>query len=243
MNSFRSLVLSAAAYGLLAPIALAAQTTILGATGIELRYHGDTIWRMRDTTMTRLILRGDTARRTMFVSGRFRMEQTYVQVGDSAIIVSSKDSTGKERPPIPGTARAVPVSIVSSEAAMVENSLRQSAMQARMPISSSWDAPLSSDTERTYLFGANTRIVQFKDTVRYIRGCTAAPPIDTTAYVLFATDSVKRVSPNPRMFDRHMARAVQGDMSSANLRQRVAQSAEIPSAPIPALRKWPCDQR
>lgn len=243
MKSFRLFFVGAFAVGVIAPATLSAQSTVRGPNGNEFRYLGDTIWRLRDTTMTRLVLRGDTARRTMFVFGRMRMEQTYVQVGDSAFILPMKDSTGKMRPALPGAARSMPISIVSSEAMMVETALKQNAMQANLPMGFNWDAPLRTDTEVTYAFGANTRIVQFKDTVRYIRGCSAAPPIDTTTYVLYASDSVMRLSPNARMFDRHMARAVHGDMSSANLRQRVAQNAERPITPIPALRKWPCDLR
>src|SRR5262245_61078464 len=65
---------------------LAAQTTVPGGRGLEMRYHGDTIWRIRDTTVTRSVFRGDTLRRVFYSNGVLQYTNTYVQKGDNAIL-------------------------------------------------------------------------------------------------------------------------------------------------------------
>jgi len=224
---------------------VAAQTIVPVGRGTEMRYHGDTIWRIRDTTVTRSILHGDTLRRVFYTNGVLRYTNTYVQKGDNAILIEDLDSAGKARyqsDPSLRTPRTMPVSMMESDRMMLESAVRmwQSQSNARYAPP---EAPLTTSEVRTYPMSANLVIVQFRDTVRYIRGCAAAPPVDTTTYVLFGLDSAHRVSPAPRKFDGYMAAAIRGDMSSNMLRTAVASQNAPPSPPLPALNKWPCDKR
>jgi hypothetical protein len=224
---------------------LLAQTTVEGIGGMTMRYHGDTIWRERDSTASRVVLRGDTAKRANFMHGKLTYTATYVLRGDMVRLVEQRDADGKLRA-IPDTSRLVPSSLVTGELQMLETSIRSNAMQARnaarglsMPTD---DAPLRASTSITYPVSANLTIVHHQDTVRYIRGCLAAPPIDTTMYVILPGDSLRRVSPAPRMFGKQMLMAVRADMNSVLLRRRVSTMSE-PTDNLPHLKKWPCDNR
>jgi hypothetical protein len=222
----------------------AAQTTVNAIGSAELRYHGDTIWRTRDTTMTRLILRGDTAVRTMYVNGKLVSSLTYVQRGDEAQLVASSGADGLPRGSIESGNR-VPMMVVLGERQMLEQALRTEQMQARLPAMArpGMSPDASPASPREYFISANTRIVQHRDTVRYVRGCSAVPPIDTTLYVLFGSDSVQRRSPVPRTFDRHMVSAIRADMSTAMTREQLAARSEQGGVRVPSLSKWPCDGR
>jgi hypothetical protein len=210
---------------------------------MELRYRGDTIWRERDTTMTRVVFRGDTSIRTNYMHGKVTSTMTYVLAGDEALLVQYLDAEGKPRPPA-STPRMTSAVVVLGERQMLESSIRSSAAMQRMAGMGmpSNDAPLSPATVQKYAVSANKNLVQHGDTVRYITGCAAAGPADTTVYLLFANDSLKRLSPNARTFGRAMVAAVRADMGGVLLRQRVSRDpAEFRDLPGP--RKWPCDQR
>lgn len=221
------------------------QTVLKQQGGGELRYRGDTIWRERDTTVMRMVYKGDTATRTFFIDGKEIAHTVSLLMGDVARMISARSANGVAQEPA-AVGRIVPVMAFMSERMMLEQAISSNAMSERMAsIGSSmpsWEAPLSPTEVQTYGFSPNTRIVQHRDTVRYVRGCAAAPPIDTTVYVMFATDSVQRLSPSPRTFGRHMASAVRGDMGSILLQQRVAQARTAPVG-IPGPRRWPCDIR
>jgi hypothetical protein len=103
------------------------------------------------------------------------------------------------------------------------------------------EAPLSTPDIRNYPQSANTNIVQHGDTVAYVVGCAEAGPVKTTVYLLFAGDSLRRLSPDPRTFGPRMVSAVRADMSGVLLRQRVRRDPASPNLPGP--RRWPCDKR
>lgn len=245
MNRVRGWALAALSMGVLSVAKVAvvsAQVVVTTVAGNELRYRGDTVWRYRDTTITRVVLRGDTAIRTTFVHGVLKSTLVYVQRGDMAMLVEMRDSTGNVRSG-GSDGRLTPSMIMSVEAGMVEQGLRTQEMMSRMPEMPGTDGPVRSEALARFAFSANTNIEQFKDTVRYIRGCAAAPPVDTTIYLLYGTDSLRRLAPSPRTFDRHMVAAVRGDIGTVMLRSRMSQMTAPASPPIPALRKWPCDKR
>ena len=254
MNARRSCLLPQALVGLLLSVTLTpsvgAQTIVSGFGGNEMRYRGDTIWNQRDTTMSRAIFRGDTVFRSRYVHGRLVNTTTSVVRGDNATIIEQRDASGLVRAaPAPGTTSA---GAALAEQQMLEQTVRSSAMMdlnktiraqtAAMGISMpAFDAPNSPAVVQRYAFTANTNIVQHGDTVRYITGCAEAPPVDSVVYVLFAYDSLRRVSASPRTFDRYMVAAVRGDMSST-LIQRAGTPGSKPTG-LPGVRKWPCDRR
>ena len=226
-------------------VSLSAQTVIQGVIGVEFRYRGDTIWRERDSTMTRVVFRGDTAIRANYLHGKVTSTTIYVLAGDEATLVQYLNADGK-----PGassiTPRTTSTAVVLGERQMLESAIRSSAMTQRMAGMGVGmpgnDAPLSPATVQTYAMSANRNLVQHGDTVRYITGCAAVGRADTTVYLLFANDSLKRLSPNPRTFGHTMATAVRSDMGGVLLRQRVSRDpSEFNGLPGPP--KWPCDMR
>jgi hypothetical protein len=226
--------------------ALHAQGSVFDGIGGELRWKGDTIWRDRDTTSTRTIYRGDTVTRTMFLNGRLRVEQRYVVRGDVGSLLSIRDSAGRTTSSAALAERSVPFSTMVGERSMIEGALRQREMSAQMAgrglSMERPEAARAPGTRERYQWTPNTVIEQIGDTVRYIRGCSAAPPVDTTVYLLFASDSARRLAPSPRTFDRHMARAVRADMDMVVLRTRVASRAPDMTG-VPGPSHWPCDGR
>lgn len=223
---------------------LSAQTTIPGITGMVMRYHGDTIWRERDTTMSRVVFRGDTVIRTMYVHGKSTGTMTYVLSGDDALLVQNVDGDGKPRTGVQA-ARSAPALAVIGERQLLESAITSRGMQERMSGMGIGmpgnDAPVSPTTVQTYAMSANRNLVQHGDTVRYITGCQAVGHADTTVYVLFANDSLKRLTPDARTFGPAMVAAVRADMGGVLLRQRVRDPADF--AALPGPRKWPCDRR
>jgi hypothetical protein len=181
----------------------------------------------------------------MYMHGKVTSSQKYVLVGDEATLLEQRDGDGQLRP-IPANARSINAIAVLGERIMLESAVRQQSMSSQMSgmgvAMPGFDAPLSPGTPQTYALSANTHIVQHRDTVRYIRGCVAAGPVDTTLYILFGNDSLRRVSPHPRTFDRFMVSAVRSDMGMVLLKQRISRDpAEFRDLPGP--RKWPCDRR
>jgi hypothetical protein len=139
---------------------------------------------------------------------------------------------------------AVVRTLLDRSRTMLEMAIRNQASMNRIASSGfappSNDAPMSPAEIQNYAMSANRNLVQHRDTVRYITGCAAAGPVDTTTYILFANDSVHRLQPSPRSLGRMMALAVRADMSSVLLRQRVSTG---PAPDLPGPRKWPCDKR
>lgn len=235
------------------------------AGGLQMRYQGDTIWRERDTTVLQTVYRRDSVFRSTFVNGKKTGSEIVVVVGDTSRIVEIRDGAGKfvalngrngqslqfleaDRIAIESGLRAI-----DAEARMRETEARTQEMMERlkamggaprdMPTYDRAIPPVSPKEKQTYPLSANRVIEHWGDSVRYITGCTARPPVDTTIYLLFGMDSVRRVSPSPRTFDAMMVRAVYGDMNSALVRRRL-RAAENPAMKnVPKVAPWPCDKR
>lgn len=247
MSKLRSRLVRFAFFGIAALAgaapSLGAQGSVADGIGGELRWKGDTIWRDRDTTGTRVVYRGDTVTRTTYLNGRLRGEQRYLLRGDVGTLIYTRDSTGRMTTSGPLVERVLPLTLMTSERTMIEGALRQREMAEQMSsrgMPSMPEAPRSTTTRERYQWTPHTVIEQLGDTLRYIRGCSAAPPVDTTVYVLFASDSVRRLTPNARTFDRHLARAIRADMNSVVLRSRVAARAPDMSG-VPGPSRRPCD--
>jgi hypothetical protein len=222
--------------------ALQAQTVVAASGGTELRFLGDTIWRVRDTTMNMVVFRADTIIRANFVHGRLTGTTRYLASGDASVMIDDKDGEGKPRNQSMW-GRVGPDIMAGAERTMIESAIRSKEMNDRMSgMMRSMEPPASPIDKHAYPFSANLVIEHHVDTVRYIRGCAQAPPVDTTVFVLFANDSVRRLSPAPRSFDRMMAAAVRGDMGRVFLSQRVS-SRDVAIPGLPGPPKWPCDKR
>lgn len=222
----------------------AMQTVFQRALGAEARYRGDTIWRERDSTLSRTVFRGDTVERTSYLHGKSTGSLTYVVHGDNAMLIASTDSAGRVRAGLPAM-RPTPASIALGERMLLEQALRAQAMEAQLAGITAYqraEAPMLPQTTQSYPFSANRQIEVHVDTVRYISGCAAAPPIDTTTYLLFGTDSLRRISPAPRTFGRMMVAAVNADITMSLTRRNMAARDPDFSA-LPGPPRWPCDKR
>ena len=215
-----------------------AQKRVVSFSGGSLfRYSGDTIWLERDTTVSRTIYHGDTVIRTTSVNDHVRSSLTFVAFGDSARVIAAQDSLGR-----PASTRyaAVPRRSMNMERDMLALELRMQSTRAQMRdygVGTQLDPPFSSEMARRYAISEMVTIVQSRDTIRYVRGCPSKGPADTTVFILYSADSLKRVSP-PRMFGEAMALSILGQMRLAMGRERMAAQAPAP-ADLPGLRD-PC---
>lgn len=212
-----------------------AQKSIVGLTGTVLRYHGDTIWVERDTTVRRTIYHGDTVIRASWVNDRLRTTEVFVVRGDEALMVEFRDSTGKlaelKAPP-----RPLPASIATMDRRMLEGEIRMDDLRSRVPrLDDLMEPPVAPDPARTYRLSDTKTIVQHRDTVSVIRSCPALRQVDTSIYVLFGRDSVRRVTPAPRSFGRAMAYALVGDMRSALVSEVAATRSPTVPADLPRV--------
>jgi hypothetical protein len=214
------------------PAIAGAQQSVTDQVGSIYRYRGDTIWVERDTSVTRVVYRGDTVTKTMSLNGRLRSTQTFLLFGDSARFLEYVDSTGAKRP--------MPVVAMSATIAMSEH--RQLELQLRMVESrriversgagQALIPPESPETPRTYAVSPAINIVQHRDTVRYITGCPAAGRLDTTVFVMFGADSTRRLTSPDRMFGEGMAVSLIGHMRLALIQ---AQLSTMNSSAVGAL--------
>lgn len=220
------------------PVAAAsAQTTVAGMSGNLFRYHGDTIWLERDSTMTRSVTRGDTVEHETSINGQPLARLTYVLHGDSAVVVTAVNARG---PVPPGTiGRAVPVAVPTFLNTMLENEIRamdsRSQLSGMNPLADRLTPPASPETPRTYALSPAIRLVQHRDTVSYIRGCDGARS-DTTKFVLFGADSVRRISKPERTFGEAMALSLTAQMRSSLMHEFAASHQtplpmDLPKAP------------
>ncbi len=218
---------------------VAAQRVVSDGIGSEYRSRGDTIWRLRDTTMTRAVYRADTVVQTRYVLGRATGSTISVVRGDSATTVARLGPSGEVLPG-PGAPRTMSAILALSEQRMFEMAVRR---ESSMPQGFALpEAPVSPADVQRYPLSASTNIIQHGDTVWYVRGCVQEPPADTTTYLLFANDSLRRLSPSPRTFDKYMVTAVRSDMNRIALAQVVA-ARRPPVTDLPGVRKSPCDKR
>jgi hypothetical protein len=192
-------------FALIAPLAAAtAQKTLVSLSGTVMRYHGDTIWMERDSTMQESITRGDTVETISAMNGVERRRSVYVIRGDSAYVIRN------------GTValRGLPSSVATSLNTMLALELRSQntlRMLESPPLRGQTAPPASPETTATYKISPALRISQHRDTLTYVRGCEGAHN-DTTLFLLFGRDSVKRISQPQRMFGQAMANGLYSQM-------------------------------
>lgn len=232
------------AASLSAAIAQAQSVTVNGGVGVVYRYSADTIWRQRDTSMTRTVFRGDTAERSLFVNEIMTSSTRYLVRGDSAIAIERRDRSGKV---VAGFTSSLQLVSLESDRTIIEQTQAMAAMDAlrnpNFPPRPTIDPPVSPATWQVYAISANKIITQIRDTVVYITGCSARPPVDSTVYQVFGADSVRRLAPSPRTFGPLMVQAITADMSIVMARQRLKDRNDPAAPKVPRLAKWPCDLR
>ena len=224
-----------AAVAIVRPDEARAQKTVVGPTGNVIRYLGDTIWIERDTTVRRTIYRGDTVIRASWLNDRLRTTETFVLRGDQAVLIELSDSAGKavefKAPP-----RPLPVMIATMDRRMLESELRMDELRSRIAFAGDqMEPPVAPDPARTYRLSETKTLLHHRDTVSIIRSCAALQQTDTTVYLLFGRDSVRRVAPSPRSFGSAMAYALVGDMRSALATQLVATNSVALPADLPRV--------
>lgn len=213
----------------------AAQRSII-SIGAVYRYHGDTIWVERDTTLMRTIFRGDTIIKTMWLNDVQRSSQTYVAEADSARLIAAVDQSGRPVP-VAASARRYPLEVLTMDRRMLESQLRMEGTMAAVSslgLMAQYEPPLFADTVRHYAVSRTLRLVQFRDTVRYLRGCEGAALIDTTTFILYKSDSLKRVKPE-RVFGQAMAvsvlNAMRMSLTQERMKSRMPAPSDLPRAP------------
>jgi hypothetical protein len=213
-------------------LALSAQKTIVGMSGTLMRYHGDPIWMERDTTLQQSITRGDTVEQIMSMNGAVLTRTRYLVRGDSAWILRNAGPAGL--PPTLG--RPVSVEMVGMLNRMLEAEARSADALAQMEalgtVGASWSPEALPETPKSYTVSPTLHITQHRDTVTYIRGCVDAHP-DTTLFLLFAKDSVKRLSKPERMFGQGMVVSLTSHMRLALMQTMAATIQRPPPADLP----------
>ncbi len=201
--------------------------------GTEFRYLGDTIWTQRDTTMTRAVYRADTVIITRFMHGRMVTSTTFLLADGMARTLEIRDSTGAVRRPGPD-AKPFPAMVALGPRTMLESAVRSSTMLGRSPKGMSYDVPRSPSTPISYALRTIGTAVHHGDTIRITPGCPGVLSTNTTTWLLVGSDSVRRLSPSPRTFDRYMVMALLGDLSSSVLNARVREMQPSPALPGPS---------
>ena len=229
----------AVALGFVARSAVA-QKTVISGTGMVFRYHGDTIWMDRDSTTTRTIYRGDTVITTMSTNDAVRRQMVYVMVRDSARLIDATDSLGHRV--ADGIGRSYPATVVGFVRTMLEMELRNADNRARIAAMTRngdlTEPPPMPETPRRYVVSPATAIIQHRDTVLYLRGCPASAHIDTTTFLMFGTDSVRRLTRPQRTFGQAMALSLTSQMRMSLTRafldaRQPPLPADLPKAPDP----------
>jgi hypothetical protein len=213
-----------------------AQNKLVGITGIVFRYQGDTIWVDRDSTSTRVVFSGDTVTKRVTMNGALRVGQTLLLVGDSARILSLQDSTG--RMVASPVSRAMPALFATMERRQLETELRTSTiMQRTASVTGNIFQPSPSpDPARKYTVSPMLSITQHRDTVWYVKGCPALGRVDTTVFLIFGSDSTRRLSNPQRTFGEAMATGLIGQMRGVLTQERLATMAPPPPNNLPAIR-------
>jgi len=223
------------AAALATPLATAAaQKTVVSITGTVFRYHGDTIWMERDSTVQESITRGDTVEILSSMNGEVRNHVLYLVRGDSAYVVRNGTVTS----------RGLPAMVVTSANRMLEMEFKNANVLARLdslPGGSRFAPPALPETTRTYKVSPALRFAQHLDTLAYIRGCEGAHT-DTTLFLLFGRDSVKRISRPERTFGQAMANGLYSQMRMS-LIQEATKGVQGPVPPDMPRAPGGCAQR
>jgi hypothetical protein len=214
--------------------ALHAQKTVIGLTGSIYRYHGDTIWMEKDSTVIRSITSGDTVANRTEVNDRLMYEMVTVVHGDSARVIQMTRRDGTAAP-MPAEGMSVPVAAVTFLQSALQMESRSASIGAGRALER-MTPPASPDPAREYVVSPASRIAQHRDTVWVIRGCPAERR-DTTTFLLFGTDSTRRLTPPQRTFGQGMVQSLLGEMRSALIRDMVSSTSMF--TPPPDLPKAP----
>lgn len=171
---------------------------------------------------------------SLWLNGHLRSTETFVVRGDEALLIELRDSVGtaveSKAPP-----RPLPAMIATMGRRMVESELRTEGLLPRIALPGNPMEPaVAPDPARTYHLSDTRMLVHHRDTVSVIRSCPALHQIDTTLYVLFGRDSVRRLAPSPRSFGSVMVYALFGDMRSA-LASQLAATRSAPVTDLPRL--------
>src|SRR4051812_19891695 len=198
--------------GLSLSIGAQLKKTVASRSGILLRYSGDTIWSERDSTVNRWIYHRDTVVVVHYLSGVRGSETTWLITGDSARVISQRDSTGPHQPDSRST---LPARFLFSSREGLARELASPSMRFRTLVDSSPATPVS------YCIDSVRDIVQHGDTARDIRrhGSRA----DTTIYVFVEDTTVRRVAPNPATLNYAMYNTLFGEMHMSIVRKSLVE--------------------
>lgn len=218
----RSLFASLIILGLtLAPRIVNAQQDIVALTGAVMHEHGDTVIYQHDTTALTEVIRGDTVTRIDRINGRDRETVVFALHGDSATVVHARWGDG---PWAASRPRVVSKRSATGIHRMLDQEREQAAFRARlarerpdkvMPMITPPERP---DWPKTYVLWSRVRLLQHLDTIKRVHDCPGREWPDTTVFVFYGADSVKRIRPDPRRFGFVMKQTLIGEMRSSLIR-------------------------
>src|SRR5262249_32261685 len=146
--------------------------------------------------------------------------------------------------------RGLPSAIATSANTMLEMEIKNANVLSALnagPAGSRIAPPALPETTTTYKVSPALRIAQHLDTLTYIRGCEGAHT-DTTLFLLFGRDSVKRISRPERMFGRAMANGLYSQMRMSLMQEftkriQAPLPADMPRVPGGCVQRGHPDQR
>ncbi|MES2521631.1 MAG: hypothetical protein V4617_02950 [Gemmatimonadota bacterium] len=193
-------------------------TIIDRMSGSELRKRGDSIWTRRDSAMQLEVHRGDTSTRTNYVHGLMRWSVTFLRVRDSVRVIAATGAPGAFIPYVgtPGM-HSRTVANFNREALVRAHRIDSLARLGQLPLR---DLPRSPDTLIVYPLNCRQFMTHHADTIRRIVERPNSTIRDSSVFVLFGDDSVRRVWPFPRTFDRYVASSLRNDLAFSDRIQR-----------------------
>ena len=208
------------------PVAsLAAQKLFIGTTGAVFRYHGDTVWMERDSTLIRSIRRGDTIFERRMINDRLVRETVGLVPNATGDVTISNGADGDERVTSPGLTGELHA--VSPTRAIFALEVHNQEIRDRWPMPSQHEPPISPETPREYVLSSSARLVQHRDTIRLISGCPREHN-DTTTFLMFGGDSTWRLSSPSRSFGMGMAQSLIGQMRRVLLEAELRADSNVP---------------
>jgi hypothetical protein len=201
----------------MAAAALPAQRQmVIGSTGDVFRYNGDTVWRERDSSLTRSIRHGDTIIEQRMHAAGWGPEEIRIvprQPGEAVVAIGPD---GKQH----ATATGPTNGWEGATRAIFTLAVLYQQNQARWLFPSDHEPLLSPETPRVYVVDSASRLVQYRDTVRVIKGCAGARH-DTTTFLMFGGDSARRISSPERTFGIGVAQGLIGQMRRVLLEAKI----------------------
>lgn len=203
------------------PLIARAQHDLVALTGAVLHAHGDTVIYQHDTTELVEVIRGDTVTRTDRINGRDRETVVIALHGDSAQVVRSRWGEG---PWGPSRSRISTKREATRIHGMLVDERQQAAFRQRLArggtdkVMQAITPPERPDWPKTYVLWSRVRLLQHLDTIKRVHDCTGHEWPDTTVFVFYGADSVKRIRPDPRRFGFVMRQTLIGEMRASLLR-------------------------